>query len=760
MSNEHGRSTLRFTVLPAASLCAGVVAQLLLPWLLPWPLAAGLLLASMSLSAAAFALHRGGFLPPAVFLFGFALCALHGISAIGQRLPSTLIDRVVTVQGYIDGLPESTPSGSRFVFQIEQALYEDPEAAAALEGRRLKVRWWRGGRGMEPGQRWQLRLRLRGIRSPTNPGAADQGAMALRLGTDGEAQVEMRSRPVRLQPAQGVDALRDAISARVDQSVAKADAAGFVKALAVGDTRGISDADWDALRRFGLTHLIAISGFHVGLVAGLGAVMVAALWRLFPQFGHQLPRPQAAAAAALLVAVAYAALAGFSLPTVRTVLMIAVVVILRWLRASTAASQTLAAAVTVIAVVDPLALMSPGFWLSAGGVGVLMWTLPGASSAWDWRVFLKAQWVASLGLLPFTALFFSQVPVLGPLANLVGIPWISLVVVPLSLAGVILDPLSHTLGAWVWGVAAAAMNVLWSGLHALPETWSALVWAPNPGAVGWILAFAGVALALLPRGMHWRWLGLLMLAPLLLPPTERPKHGGLLVRVFDVPGGEATLVRTATRNVLIGAGPISDAGNPFVAPLLAASGVERLDLLVIARRAAGHSGAVRPLVRDFSPTTVWQPPTSGTHVSKCALGSIWKADGVVIDVLHPEAGTPLEGGDADCVLRVSTSTRELLLVADSGRWIAARVVRETPFALAPQWIVAGPRGAAEWSVAFLQAKMILSRQPGPAAERQLPNGTLRPDQAGAITVRIDPAGRAEVEGWRLRRSHWWDGNSP
>lgn len=747
-------------MLPACSLCAGVVTQLLMPWLLPWSASVALLIGALIVGSAALVWRNQRALPVSAFFFGIALCAWHGHDALDQRLQSSMADRLVTVQGRVDGLPESKSTGARFILDVDSVLESTPEVGRALMGRRLQVHWWRGGQGLRPGERWQLRLRLRETRSSTNPGSPDRAALLLRSGLDGEAHVDTRTRAVRLGTAEGVDALRDAVSARVDQSVARVDAAGFVKALAVGDTRGISDSDWADLRRFGLTHLIAISGFHVGLVAGLGVVLVRAGWWFFPGLGRHMPRPQAAAIAALLVALAYAALAGFSLPTVRTVLMIAVVAALRWTRVATSTSQTLIVAVTVIALVDPLALMAPGFWLSAGGVAVLMWSIPGASSAWDWRVFLKAQWVASLGLLPISAFFFSQVPVLGPMANLVGIPWISLVVVPLSLAGVLLDPISHTAGAWAWQLAAVAMDLLWSGLLALPEVWSTLIWTPSPGVAGWVLAFAGVAIVLLPSGLPWRWLGLLLLTPLLIPSSTRPEHGELLVRVFDLPQGEALLVQTATRNVLIGAGPDGQSGDPLVGPLLMASGVERLDLLVVARGAAGHAGASRSVAQAFAPREVWLPPSRRKGAATCVKGQRWEADGVVLEVLHPAADTPLEGNDADCVMQLSNAKTVFLLAADSSRWIAARVLRETQHLMQPQWIISGPGGAADWSAAFPQARSMVTRRPGPAAEKRLPEGTLRPDQKGAISLTITSDGRVAWQSWRSRQSHWWDGNSP
>ena len=121
------------------------------------------------------------------------------------------------------------------------------------------------------------------------------------------------------------------MSARIARAV-PTPTSRFVRALALGDTRAIDDADWETLRAVGVTHLIAISGFHVGIVAGFFALLASLAWRLVPAFGRRVPRQHAAAIAAIAGALAYAAIAGFALPTVRTVLMIAVVVAARLLR--------------------------------------------------------------------------------------------------------------------------------------------------------------------------------------------------------------------------------------------------------------------------------------------------------------------------------------------------------------------------------------------------------------------------------------------
>lgn len=254
-----------------------------------------------------------------------------------------------------------------------------------------------------------------------NPGGfdAERQALAQRIAASGYVRVPAAAR--QTAAPRGVDAWREAMSQRIADRV-PGSSAPYLRALALGDIRGLDDAAWATLRATGLSHLIAISGFHVGLVAAFVALLVAGLWRAWPVLGTRIPRSHAAAVAALLGAAGYAVLAGLALPTVRTVLMIAVVALARVLRRRASTVQILALALLAVLLWDPLSVLVAGFWLSFAGVAWLVWCLPADNRAVV-RGFLSAQTVATVGLLPLTVSLFGQASLVGPLANLVAIPW-------------------------------------------------------------------------------------------------------------------------------------------------------------------------------------------------------------------------------------------------------------------------------------------------------------------------------------------------
>ena len=234
--------------------------------------------------------------------------------------------------------------------------------------------------------------------------------------------------------------------------------------------------------------------------------------------------------------------------------MIAVIVAARWWRRPQRASESLALAAIVLLVVDPLALLAPGFWLSFVGVGWLLWCLPhGARNMF--KDFLGAQGVATLGLLPLTVALFGQASLAGPLANLVAVPWWSLVVVPLSLIGAAFEALHAGSGAWSWRLAAQAFDLTWPLFDRLGGSGIALWWLPHAHWRAVPLALLGALWLLLPRGVPGKPLALLLWLPLLWPDRALPVDGEAEIVVIDVGQGLSVLVRTSRHSVLYDMGP-------------------------------------------------------------------------------------------------------------------------------------------------------------------------------------------------------------
>ena len=756
----------------AAALLAGVTGGLLLPGL---P-AAGWLLVVL-LAGLALLLRGGGCRLAGALLFGIGFTGLHAAHVLRAQLPPTLERRALEVEGRIGELPVHEPRRTRFEFVVDDDASQPPE----LRGKRIRLGWFeedmQGRVRLQAGSRWSFPVELRAPTGLRNPGASDgeKHALASRIAATGHVKVPVLAR--RLAPPRGIEAWRERMSARIATSVPSA-SSRYVRALALGDTRALDETDWSRLRAAGLTHLIAISGFHVGLVAGFFALIGAAVWWLFPGLCRWMPRPFAAGLGAILGACLYAALTGFAVPTLRTAVMIAALVAARCLRRRQRLADTLALGCIVLLLLDPLAVLGAGFWLSFAGVAWLLWCLPADQGPRRWAMlhgFLAAQAVATLGLLPLTVLLFGQASFAGPVANLAAVPWWSLVVVPLALLGVLAETVHAGLGQWPWQAAAWCFDLLWPALARIADSPLAMAWLPEPRWHAWPLAMLSAFWLLLPRGLPGKPLALLLWLPLLCPPRDLPAHGEAELTVIDVGQGLSVLVRTARHSLLYDMGPATidgfDAGARAVVPALHGLGVRRLDAAMLSHGDNDHAGGWGTVSRAFPVAALLAPEGSPVPgIVPCRAGQSWQWDGVRIRVLHPAAWFPYLGNEASCVLRIETAHGNALLTGDIGHLIEAKLLREDPASLRNEVVLVPHHGSAGSSgedfVAATGARLALvSSGAGnrfghprmPVVQRWCEAGAEVVDtaRAGAIRVWLR-AGGLQMQERRASRPRLWD----
>jgi len=264
----------------------------------------------------------------------------------------------------------------------------------------------------------------------------------------------------------------------------------------------------------------------------------------------------------------------------------AVVAAALWFGRTSAAYSVLAAALVVVLLLDPWAVLASGFWLSFGAVGLILYVTAGrigqASRLQEWA---SVQWALTLGLAPLVLAMFQQVSIVSPLANAFAIPLVSLAVVPLTLLGVVIP------GDWLLQLAAWLMTLCTQCL-AWMATLPNAVWQQHaPASWSVLLAVLGVFWLLAPRGVPARWLGLCALLPMLWPVVARPQPGELWVDVLDVGQGLSVTIRTRNHALIYDTGPSfsaeTDAGSRIVVPFLRAQGVPRLDGLMVTHNQNG-----------------------------------------------------------------------------------------------------------------------------------------------------------------------------
>ncbi|SFT32754.1 competence protein ComEC [Halomonas saccharevitans] len=549
---------------------------------------------------------------------------------------------------------------------------------------------------LEAGERWGLTVRLRPPSGFANPDTFDYGAWLRREGIQASGYVRRDPPPVRIAEA-GVSLRRQALD-HLDAQALPDRQARWLAALTLGASERLERADWDLLNASGTTHLVVISGLHVGLVAtfalwlarGAARLMTPGAWRL-----AVWPWWLAAASA-----VGYAVLAGLEPPALRAMIMTLVGLWVASGRHAPGPWQAWWLALALVLSVDPLSAWRPGLWLSFSAVAllILIWqgrARPRGLSGWLWAL-VRTQLLLAPVMAAAVLLAFDRLAPTAPLINLVAVPLVSTLLVPLGLLGWLtawLPPLSML--CWdLFGLLVDALATLleWA-VARLP------LWRPDPARVvpfGLALGLAGLLWALPGLAMRLRLAATaaLMLVPLGLasaPPMLA--DGQLQVRIHDVGQGQLIELRTAGYRALYDTGPRFASGFMPLAALWPPG--QRFDDVIVSHADQDHAGGLPALLDAHRVRRILAPPGEdvGRPARPCTAGRRWRHDGVSFRILWPPRETAgLSANDRSCVLLISVGDQRLLITGDVGREAERRFLDEVAPGIT--LLVAGHHGSA------------------------------------------------------------------
>lgn len=605
----------------------------------------------------------------AIVLASFTITALAAADNLKARWPSERDGRDVGLVGWIDGVPARDPGRTVFSFRVV-------EAVDANAPRRVRLSWYDPAPTLVAGQALAIEARLRSPRGLVNPGGFDYEQWLFVERYDATGYVRSGSgTDRRFGLAQWWLEVRAAVAGTLSDLIEDRDTAALIQALALGDRSGFEDRHWTVLRRTGTSHLVAVSGLHIGMIAALafGLVLRLALHMpLVARHAHTL-----AATFCIVPAAVYAALAGFTLPTRRALIMLLVVQILVIGRRRRPLAGALSLALIMVLAFDPLASLAASFWLSFGAVALIVaatapveYPLP---ILWRSRMhrlgeFGRLQLALTIGLAPFVIWYFGQVSLISLLVNFIAIPVFAVIVVPASL----MTALAALAGVGAAGMAQATAVVaepVWRLLETAAQHPLAAFELPRPPLPVLLLALAAIVGGLTRHGLPGRRLALFALLPLAADHAVRPAPGLLRATVLDVGHGLAVAMQTTSHRVLYDAGPLFrsgfDAGAEIVAPALAALGSGELDMLIVSHGDSDHAGGAAAVLARYPGAQILTGPDATLSGSeRCAAGRSWTFDAVRFSVLHPTATTTMTGNDSSCVVLVETRSGSLLLTGD------------------------------------------------------------------------------------------------
>jgi competence protein ComEC len=606
----------------------------------------------------------------AVFVLAacWVMCVAHMLLA--WQLPQALENQKILIKGQIISLPERTIQRTKFDFRVDEIIHQNIRMPAKVK---LRLYWYRDAPLLRSGEYWQLQVKLKRPRSYANPGGQDYTKLLFSQHIRATGYVRVSKANQCLQPAKpfSVAALRSHINEFIDEQLSDNAYRGLVKALTIGVRDGLRQEDWQVLQHTGTSHLMAISGLHVGMVSAVIFFLLFKFWSWRRSWLLRWPASRVAAVGALLFAVFYSLLAGFSLPTQRALIMLSCVMLGKLSLRNITMSFALSLALLLILLSHPLAVLETGFWLSFFAVASIGFLVGGRLQAkgklWQW---LRLQLGISVLLMPISIHFFQLNALQAPLANFIAIPVIGLVILPLCLITALCIFIYPPLAKILLLAITHLFAVLWSYLQWLADL-PGWLWQPAElSSVFLLLMCVGCLVCLLPRGFPGRVSGVVTLLTLLWVRAPQPAKNEIWVTVLDVGQGLATVVRTHQHTLIYDTGPRFgtgfDSGRMIITPFLRRQGVKSIDAVIISHLHNDHVGGLAYLQQHVPIKQLITHDVQGlaSQAVACYAGDSWQWDEVQFTFLHPARGDSLSINDASCVLKINFGEISLLLPGD------------------------------------------------------------------------------------------------
>ena len=706
--------------------------------------------------------------------------------------PVELLGQPIVVTGKIKGLPYVDSAYTRFDLHLKTA-----ESGSRIErlNTLVRLRWYGNPLDIIPGQRWQFIVKLKAPRGYRNPGLFDYELYLFRNRIRATGYV-LKDRPASLlsdSTGYSVDRIRYSLAQKLEQAITNRPSAGIIGALAIGDRSAISQQQWAFFRQTGLSHLMAISGLHIGLAALFGYTLAAGLWRMSGLLSRRVPAKQAAAVTGFLIALVYSALAGFPLPTTRALTMLLVYTLGVILLKRYPPEACLGIAVFVIVCINPLDTGSPGFWLSF----IAVWVIFRAHKIWHHfqkpkspvsahksrrfsrvlrgiRSLALVQMSLFLGLFPIQALFFSEVSLVAPLCNFLVVPIFAFIVVPPVLFGVATIFLGGVNfgGSTLLVVGWIIENVL-ALVRPLAE-WEFSTLAVSSAVTMTLLVLIAAAACLIWRRFRIFSLPLLALGgATLVWPGDDVDIGGVRLQVLDVGQGLSIFVQTSDHLLLYDTGPRYgefSLGEAVVLPTMYRNGHDRIDLAVISHFANDHSGGLASLKESVPIRQIIAGEPSAISGSEpCVRGMGFNWDGVEFSVLWPPERFVYTGNNQSCVVRIKGVGGTVLLTGDI-EGLAERALIQTAGETLESDILLVPHHGSitSSSEAFIESVLpkiaIVSRgstnryaHPHPEVYQRYADRKIRwldTGHMGQITLNVAPD-EIRLSSWKDQRRRFW-----
>jgi competence protein ComEC len=613
---------------------------------------------------------------------------------------------------------------------------------------------------LRPGACYELTVKLKPRHALGNPNTAHhaKNQWVNREFIQGYIDNKKEIRPIPCEVTWfSLTEFRQKIKQFIDHADLSETANTMITALVLGEREGLTDQNWDILQKTGTAHLLAISGLHIGLV--YAGVLWLLQWALRPMslIFLRMNLLILASTCALIASGLYVLISGSGVSSLRAWGMLCVITLLLVRRSQLHALQILLWVVAFILLTDPLAGMGMGLWLSAGAVFALIWL-----NANQWQV----HWKLPLLMLPMSSVWLKSAW-LGPIANLVAIPFVSMLIVPAALLAVIMSVINipgaqELFWATGWLVDRLWRFLTWLSHYAVMHHWSLLTLLDQ-------LMLTGLVGCLL---LPWRFIGpipfILLMGALSWPKPIYPEPHTLLLHVIDAGQGTALLVQVGDKNLLF------DAGSPMVSDYLDYYRIRHLDVLVISHNDKDHRAGLADLLQNISVGTLYSgellPEVAPEQQVACRAGQSWHWEEASFQFLAP-IDLNGQGNNASCVLKITLGEQSILFTGDIERKIEQELIRFFPPETLSSTLLVAPHHGSKTSSSyeFIEAvspEIVIYptgflnsyHHPHPdivARYTHLGSKQFNTAQEGALRVKLSKFGIESINCYTQEHPRWW-----
>ncbi|VAW91876.1 DNA internalization-related competence protein ComEC/Rec2 [hydrothermal vent metagenome] len=656
------------------------------------------------------------------FFGGFIWATVIAHQLLNNKIVPELEGQDIVVKGIISSLPEKIGRRTRFEFTIKSVLYNNIKYSTP---KKIKLNWYGSAPKLIPDDYWQLLVRLKKPFSYQNSGGFDYEAWMFQNEIDAKGYVRNSKKNILLQANYSFFSFNQ-IRYNLKRNIKKINQSSYrsiILALLIGDKSEITDTQWSVFRKTGTSHLIAISGLHIGLIAGLVFFISSWLWRFSGTAVNFIPSAKLAAILAMLAAVIYSAMAGFSIPTQRALIMLCVVMISILIDVRAGSWKTLAIALLVVLLLSPFAVLNPGFWLSFFAVAIIIYFAKNLSNTvnkpistlYNWS---RVQLVIAVGLMPFVLLFFSESSIISPIANFIVVPIFSFFIVPAIFFAACILMIFPAISSVIFDVVIFVLDKIWIFLEYLAELKFSTIQVNHISLPVFLFFCVAILLLFLPKKFPAKWIAPLFLLPLIFNKAQVPDFGTANITLLDVGQGLSVVIQTKEHVLVYDTGTrfskSFNTGDTVIIPYLKSKGLSEIDVLMISHGDNDHIGGVNSVVSTINVSKILtsvpaKVKSKIAHQNKkipidfCNSDNEWHWDGVDFKIIHPKANSTLRKNNASCVIQISTANSKIknsiLLTGDIESKAERQIIKNKSLDLRSTILIAPHHGSKTSSTA-------------------------------------------------------------